>query len=82
VKKLLTADLSKRYGNLKAGPDDIIKSKWFASLAWDKLMAKQIPSPYKPQCKDDKDVSNFEDIPDSKELPPAVPAAADPFSDW
>lgn len=82
VKKLLTADLSKRYGNLKAGPDDIIKSKWFASLAWDKLLARQIPSPYKPQVKDDKDVSNFEDIPDSKELPPAVPAAADPFSDW
>merc|ERR1712093_298521 len=42
VKKLLTADLSKRYGNLKAGPDDIVKCKWFASPAWDKLLAKQI----------------------------------------
>merc|ERR1712093_445301 len=42
VKNLLTADLSKRYGNLKAGPDDIVKCKWFASLAWDKLLAKQI----------------------------------------
>merc|ERR1719197_953785 len=82
VKKLLTADLSKRYGNLKAGPDDIIKSKWFSSLSWDKLLAKQIPAPYKPQMKNDQDVSNFEDIPDSAELPPIVPAAADPFSDW
>merc|ERR1711985_17388 len=82
VKKLLTADLSKRYGNLKAGPDDIIKHKWFSSLSWDKLMAKQIPAPYKPQMKNEQDVSNFEEIPDSAELPPIVPAAADPFSDW
>jgi len=82
VMKLRTVDLSKRYGNLKAGPDDIIKSKWFSSYSWDKLMAKQVPAPYKPQMKNEQDVSNFEDIPDSAELPPIVPAAADPFSDW
>lgn len=29
VKKLLTADLSKRYGNLKNGADDIIKVYFF-----------------------------------------------------
>ena len=29
VKKLLTADLSKRYGNLKNGADDIVKHKWY-----------------------------------------------------
>jgi protein kinase A len=29
VKKLLTADLSKRCGNLKAGSADIIKRKWY-----------------------------------------------------
>merc|ERR1712185_768270 len=81
VKKLLTADLSKRYGNLKAGPDDIIKHKWF-SIDWEKLKAKQIPAPYKPQMKNEQDVSNYEDIPDSAELPPIVPPAADPFKDW
>ena len=27
VKKLLTADLSKRYDNLKTGPNDIVKCK-------------------------------------------------------
>ena len=42
MKKLLTADLSKRYGNLKVVPDDIVKCKWFASLAWHKLLAKQM----------------------------------------
>jgi len=82
VKKILTADLSKRYGNLKAGADDVVKHKWFSTLSTDKIMAKQVPAPYKPQMKNEQDVSNFEDIPDSAELPPIVPAAADPFSDW
>jgi len=82
VKKLLTADLSKRYGNLKAGSDDILKHKWFASINWDAMAAMSIPAPYKPQMKDENDTSNFEDCPDSRELPPAIPAAADPFVDW
>merc|ERR1711959_59559 len=81
VKKLLTADLSKRYGNLKDGSDDILKHKWFSSLDWAKLEKCEIPAPYKPTMKDDQDVSNFEDIPDSTELPPAVTASQDPFVD-
>jgi len=82
VKKLLTADLSKRYGNLKDGSDDILKHKWFSSLDWQKLEKLEIPAPYKPTMKDETDVSNFEDIPDSTELPPAVTASQDPFVDW
>ncbi|KAF4749800.1 hypothetical protein FOZ63_024029, partial [Perkinsus olseni] len=70
------------YGNLKNGADDIKKHKWFATIAWDKLVRKEIPPPYKPEMKDEKDVSNYEDIPESTELPPSVPAAADPFTDW
>ena len=38
VKKLLTADLSKRYGNLKQGPDDILKHKWLSGLDWERLL--------------------------------------------
>jgi len=82
VKKILTADLSKRYGNLKDGPNDILKHKWFASISYDQLEKLQIPAPYKPSMKDDNDVSNFEDIPDSANLPPIVPASQDPFVDW
>jgi len=82
VKKLVTADLSKRYGNLKAGSDDIIKHKWFADIDQDKMLKGDMKSPYQINVKDDKDVSNFENIPDSAELPPAVPASADPFTDW
>jgi len=82
VKKLLTADLSKRFGNLKDGANDILQHKWHASIDFKKLEDMEIPAPYKPAMKDEHDVSNFEDIPNSKDLPPAVPAAQDPFVDW
>jgi len=82
VKSLLQADLSKRFGNLKAGSEDILKSKWLSTLNLEKLLARQLPAPYKPTMKDDKDTSNFEDIQDSGDIPPPVPPAADPFADW
>jgi len=82
VKKLLTADLSKRYGNLKDGPMDILKHAWFASLNFSELEEYKVPAPYKPAMKGDQDVSNFEDIPESKDVSPAVTGSQDPFTDW
>jgi len=82
VKKLLTADLSKRYGNLKDGPQDILTHKWFCTLDFTALESYSVPSPYMPAMKDASDVSNYDDIPDSRELPPSVPDASDPFVDW
>mmetsp|Transcript_16374 Transcript_16374/g.51440 ORF Transcript_16374/g.51440 Transcript_16374/m.51440 type:complete len:108 (-) Transcript_16374:162-485(-) len=82
VKKLLTADLSKRFGNLKDGASDILKHKWFSTLDFGALERLETPAPYKPAMKNAEDVSNFEDIPDSAELAPAVPASQDPFVDW
>merc|ERR1712003_415919 len=73
VKKLNTADLSKRFGNLKDGANDILQHKWFEPLVFEKLEKYETTAPYKPQMKDQNDVSNYEDIPDSAELPPAVP---------
>ena len=82
MKKLNTADLSKRFGNLKDGANDILQHKWFEPLDFAKLEKYEIPSPYKPSMKDANDISNYEDIPDSAELPPQVPASQDPFVDW
>jgi len=82
VKKLLTADLSKRFGNLKDGADDILHHKWFQSVDLVKLEKHELPAPYKPVQKDENDCSNFEDIPDSADLPPTVTSAQDPFVDW
>lgn len=82
VKKLLTADLGKRFGNLKAGVDDIKKTKWFAGLDWDQAFNRKIEAPYKPTVKSDTDTSNFEEYPDSVESPPPVTPDQDPFADW
>mmetsp|Transcript_28704 Transcript_28704/g.63475 ORF Transcript_28704/g.63475 Transcript_28704/m.63475 type:complete len:308 (+) Transcript_28704:98-1021(+) len=82
VKKLLTADLSKRFGNLKDGADDILKHKWFEELNFASLESLSHPAPFKPPVKGDDDCSNYEDIPESAEQPPKVVGAADPFVDW
>ncbi|CEM30950.1 unnamed protein product [Vitrella brassicaformis CCMP3155] len=82
IKKLLTADLGKRYGNLKAGVEDIKKHKWFTGFSFEDLLAKRIPAPSKPVVKSKDDTSNFEDYPDSEDIPPAISASSDPFVDW
>lgn len=82
VKKLLTADLGKRYGNLKNGVDDIKQHKWFKDLDWNHLLEKQLPAPFKPPVKGEGDTSMFDDYPDSDEQPPVVNPAQDPFASW
>jgi len=72
IKKLLTADLTKRLGNLKAGADDIKKHKWFASSDqgasyWEDMYNKKITPPIRPDVKSAMDTDNFEKYPDSAE---------------
>ncbi|KXS10769.1 Pkinase-domain-containing protein [Gonapodya prolifera JEL478] len=77
LKKLLTADLSKRYGNLRNGTADIMNHKWFAGLEWDKLIKKQIPAPWLPPKE-----GNFDSYPEDYE-PYNGPQATgpDPYRD-
>ena len=67
VKRLLTADLTKRFGNLRGGSGDIKRHKWFLGLEWTKLVKLQIPAPYIPPLKSDSDTSNFEAYPEDHE---------------
>ena len=48
VKHLLVADVTKRYGCLKNGSNDIKNHRWFKSLDWYKLSQKKIPAPFLP----------------------------------
>ena len=48
IKHLLVADLSKRYGNLKNGAEDIKNHRWFAEIDWKLMLEKKLPIPYKP----------------------------------
>lgn len=82
VKKLLQADLSKRWGNLKNGVRDIKECKWFSLINFDDLRSKKLPVKYKPTVKGLDDLSNFENYPDSEDVPPAVNPNHDPFCDW
>ncbi len=68
VKHLVTADLSKRYGNLKKGINSKIKilgvadiktHRYFVQIDWNLLLAKSLPVPYKPKVSDASDTSNF-----------------------
>jgi len=51
VKHLLEGDLTKRYGNLKGGVNDIKNHRLFKGLDWDKLKSKELPPPYVPKVK-------------------------------
>jgi len=49
VKHLLEADLSKRYGNLKGGVEDIKGHRLFKGLDWNALVSMQVKPYYTPK---------------------------------
>lgn len=67
VKRLLSPDLSKRFGNLKDGVQDIKRHKWFAGVDWDKLVTLEIPAPWVPKLAHEGDTSNFDQYPEDHE---------------
>lgn len=80
VKKLLMADLTKRYGCLKNGAADIKGHKWYNGLEWDNLVARQLTAPFLPAVAGNSDTSNFDPYPDSlKDAPLPEISGSDPF---
>lgn len=67
VRKLLTADRTKRIGNLKNGAEDIKKHKWFRGLNWAALYNKQIPAPIVPEVEGPSDTRHYDKYADSTE---------------
>lgn len=59
LKNLLVGDLTKRYGNLRAGSSDIFAHGWFAEVDWDKLYRREIPAPYVPKIDGEGDASQY-----------------------
>lgn len=60
LRNLLQVDLTKRYGNLKNGVQDIRGHKWFATMDWISLYQKKIEAPFLPKSKGPGDHSNFD----------------------
>ena len=82
VKSLLQADLTKRFGNLKAGSMDILSCAWLATIDFNRLLCRSMPSPYIPITKSSTDMSNFDVVPDIDMSIHDSPIETDPFNDW
>ncbi|CAM9730298.1 unnamed protein product [Phaeothamnion confervicola] len=83
IKKVLVADLTKRYGCLKGGAEDIKQHKWFSGFEFEKLVARQLPTPIVPAVTGAADTSQFDPYPESAE-PPPIPtfSGEDPFLEF
>lgn len=83
TKKLLTSDLTKRYGCLKNGASDIKMSKWLQGTDFKALLARKLDTPIKPEISSATDTSNFEEYPeDTVGLQRPEYDGADPFENF
>ncbi|KAI3436823.1 hypothetical protein D9Q98_006233 [Chlorella vulgaris] len=64
IRKLLQVDLSKRYGCLAGGVNDIRSHPWFRPLDWVAVKTRQLQAPIRPAVCAPDDTSNFEDYSD------------------
>ncbi len=68
LQRLITADLTKRLGNLYGGSQDVKNHQWFAEVTWDRLARKDIDAPYTPPVKAGAgDASQFDRYPEETE---------------
>lgn len=59
ISNLLQLDLSRRYGNLRNGANDIKDHKWFRQIEWLSLFNKNLEPPFVPKVENPADTSNF-----------------------
>jgi hypothetical protein len=64
---LLTHDRTKRFGCLKAGPEDIKQHKWFKNLDWKLISSRGVPTPFVPNVRAMDDTAMFDRYPESTE---------------
>lgn len=66
IENILQVDLTRRYGNLKNGPDDIKKSPWFSDVNWIQLYHQEMTPPFVPKVSGPGDYSQFDKYEDIK----------------
>ena len=57
IRRLLTADKTKRIGCLRGGAEDIKSHKWFDRLNWDHVLRCTLPVPFVPKVSLDSGVA-------------------------
>ncbi|XP_050715594.1 cAMP-dependent protein kinase catalytic subunit 1 isoform X5 [Eriocheir sinensis] len=68
LRNLLQVDLTKRYGNLKNGVNDIKNHKWFASTDWIAVYQRKIAAPLVPKLKSRGDTTQFPQYEEAKSI--------------
>lgn len=66
VQNVIQTDLTKRFGNLKNGADDIKNQAWFKPVNWVALYNQKVEPPYVPKVSGPGDYSqfdNYDDVP-------------------
>ncbi|XP_058818533.1 cAMP-dependent protein kinase catalytic subunit beta-like [Topomyia yanbarensis] len=67
IQNILQTDLTKRYGNLKNGTNDIKQHAWFRATNWIGLLNVEITAPFIPKVSGPGDTSQF-DVYDEQEI--------------
>lgn len=67
LSKLIERDLSKRLGNLQNGSADVKNHPWFGEVVWEKLLSRNIETPYEPPIQQGQgDTSQFDRYPEEE----------------
>ncbi|XP_037086823.1 cAMP-dependent protein kinase catalytic subunit 1-like isoform X2 [Pollicipes pollicipes] len=82
LRNLLQVDLTKRYGNLKNGVNDIKGHKWFTTTDWIAVYQKKVEAPFIPKCKGPGDTSNFDDYEEERLHVSSTEKCAKEFADF
>ena len=83
IKHLLVQDLTKRYGCMVNGAEDVKNHRWFNGLDWDALYNYQLAAPFIPPVENNNSTQNFDRYPDStEEVQDPVYPGEDPFLDF
>ena len=60
LRNLLQNDMTKRFGNLKNGVEDIKDHRWFRSIVWLDILNRKVHAPFVPNVMYKGDASNFD----------------------
>ena len=80
LQKLIVKDLTLRLGNLQNGSDDVKNHPWFKEVIWERLLSRDIETPYEPPITSGVgDTSQFDRYPEDKELDYGISGVSDPY---
>ncbi len=82
IKNLLEVDLSRRYGNMINGVNDIKNHQFFKEINFEKMKNMELKPPYIPRVTNPCDLSNFSSYPDSNSEVKSIDTTTDPFISW